>query len=176
MKRRKFTEQQIAFALKQAELGTAVEEVCKKMGIADATFYNRKKKYGGLGPSELRRLRQLEKENTQLKKLVADLSLEKGKPTDNAKVESFNGRLRQECLTVHWFLSLDDAKAKIQAWRKDYNEVRPHSALQWMTPAEFACQERGTLCLTHQWSRKCLLKTGTNSRGGSADISINSEN
>ena len=77
MKRSKFTEQQIAYALKQAELGTPVEEVCRKMGISDATFYNWKKKYGGLGPSELRRLRQLEEENTKLKKLVADLSLDK---------------------------------------------------------------------------------------------------
>jgi putative transposase len=77
MKRSKFTEQQIAFALKQAELGTTVEEVCRKLGISDATFYNWKKKYGGLGPSELHRLRQLEEENTKLKKLVADLSLDK---------------------------------------------------------------------------------------------------
>ena len=59
MKRSKFTEQKIAFALKQAELGISVEEVCRKLGISDATFYNWKKKYGGLGPSELRRLRQL---------------------------------------------------------------------------------------------------------------------
>lgn len=77
MKRSKFTEQQIAFALKQAELGTPVEEVCRKMGISDATFYNWKKKYGGLGPSELRRLKQLEEENVKLKRLVADLSLDK---------------------------------------------------------------------------------------------------
>jgi len=77
MKRSKFTEQKIAFALKQAELGISVEEVCRKLGISDATFYNWKKKYGGLGPSELRRLRQLEEENTKLKKLVADLSLDK---------------------------------------------------------------------------------------------------
>ncbi len=77
MKRSKFTEQQIAFALKQAELGTTVEEVCRKLGISDATFYNWKKKYGGLGSSEQRRLRQLEEENTKLKKLVADLSLDK---------------------------------------------------------------------------------------------------
>ena len=61
-----------------------------------------------------------------------------GKPTDNARVESFNGRLRQECLNAHWFLSLDDAKAKIGAWRIHYNETRPHSALDWHTPAEFA--------------------------------------
>jgi putative transposase len=63
-----------------------------------------------------------------------------GKPTDNANVESFNGRLRQECLNANWFLSLDDAKGKIEAWRKDYNESRPHSALNWQTPAEFARQ------------------------------------
>jgi putative transposase len=77
VKRSKFTEEQIAFALKQAELGTSVEEVCRKMGISDATFYNWRKKYGGLGPSELRRLKQLEEENAKLKRLVADLSLDK---------------------------------------------------------------------------------------------------
>jgi putative transposase len=77
VKKSKYTEQQIAFALKQAELGTPVEEVCRKMGISDATFYNWKKKYGGLGPSELRRLKQLEEENVKLKRLVADLSLDK---------------------------------------------------------------------------------------------------
>jgi len=77
VKKSKYTEQQIAFALKQAELGTPVEEVCRKMGISDATFYSWKKKYGGLGPSELRRLKQLEEENVKLKRLVADLSLDK---------------------------------------------------------------------------------------------------
>jgi putative transposase len=77
MKKSKFTESQIVFALKQAETGTSVEEVCRKMGISEATFYNWKKKFGGLGISELRKLRQLEEENQQLKKLVADLSLDK---------------------------------------------------------------------------------------------------
>ena len=57
-----------------------------------------------------------------------------GKPTDNAFVESFNGRLRDECLISHWFLSLADARAKIDAWRRDYNESRPHTALGWLTP------------------------------------------
>jgi putative transposase len=61
-----------------------------------------------------------------------------GKPTDNAFVESFNGRLRDECLNAHWFLSLADAKAKIEAWRRQYNESRPHTALGWLTPQEFA--------------------------------------
>nr|WP_255779373.1 IS3 family transposase [Mycetohabitans sp. B5] len=347
--------------MKQAELGTPAAEVCRKMGISDATFYNWRQKYGGLGPSELRRLKQLEEENTKLKRLVAELSLDKcmlqdvlfkkalkpsrlrelttdlmqrfgvsqrqacrvlklsrsvysyqsiardssaialrikqitqtrvhygyrrvhvmlrregwrdnhkrvyrlyreqglslrhkrprrnkaarlrqpkqlvtaineiwsmdfvadalfdgrrlrtltivdnytreclaievgatlrgedvvaaldriavgrplprfikadngsefiskvldkwayergveidfsrpGKPTDNAKNESFNGRLREECLNEHWFLSLEDARRKIEVWRQYYNEARPHSALQWMTPAEFACQCR----------------------------------
>jgi len=77
MKRSKFTESQIIFALKQAETGIKVEEVCRKMGISEATFYNWKKKYGGLGVSELRRLRQLEEENFKLKQIVADLSLDK---------------------------------------------------------------------------------------------------
>ena len=77
MKKTKFTEQQIAFALRQAETGTRVVEVCRKLGISDATFYNWKKKYGGLGVSELRRLKQLEEENRQLKRMVADLSLDK---------------------------------------------------------------------------------------------------
>ena len=77
MKRSRFTEEQIAFALQQQELGTAADEICRKMGIAQATFFNWKKKYSGLGPPELRRLRQLEEENAKLKRLVADLSLDK---------------------------------------------------------------------------------------------------
>ena len=77
MKKTRYTEEQIAFALKQAETGTRVEEVCRKMGISEATFYNWKKKFGGMGVAELRRLRQQEDENQRLKKLVADLSLDK---------------------------------------------------------------------------------------------------
>ncbi|GAB2875487.1 hypothetical protein GCM10027202_00120 [Microvirgula curvata] len=77
MKKSKFTEEQIAFALRQAESGTTVAEVCRKMGISEATFYNWKKKYGGLGVSELRRLKPLEDENARLKRMVADLSLDK---------------------------------------------------------------------------------------------------
>jgi putative transposase len=77
MKRSKYTEEQIAFALKQAELGTPVKEVIRKMGITEQTYYRWKKKYGGLGTSELRRLRQLEEENRTLKQMVADLSLDK---------------------------------------------------------------------------------------------------
>lgn len=60
-----------------------------------------------------------------------------GKPTDNPFVESFNGSLRDECLNAHWFLSLEDASEKIEAWRIDYNQYRPHSSLNDLTPAEF---------------------------------------
>ena len=77
MKKSKFTEQQIVFALKQAETGVPVAEVCRKLGISEATFYNWKKKFSGLGTDELRRLRQLEDENARLKQVVADLTLDK---------------------------------------------------------------------------------------------------
>ena len=77
MKKTRDTEEQIAFALKQAETGAHVGEVCRKMGISEATFYNWKKKFAGVGVTELRRLQQLEDENQRLKKLVADLSLDK---------------------------------------------------------------------------------------------------
>lgn len=73
----KFKEEQIAFALKLAELGIRVEEVCRKLGVSEATFYVWKKRNGGIGPSELHRLRQLEEENRKLKQIVADLSLNK---------------------------------------------------------------------------------------------------
>ena len=77
MKRSRFTEQQIAFALHQAEQGISVGEIARKMGITEQTFYRWKKKYGGLMPSEVRKLKQLQEENTRLKRLVADLSLDK---------------------------------------------------------------------------------------------------
>ena len=61
-----------------------------------------------------------------------------GKPTDNAYIEGFNSRFRQECLNAYWFLSLMDARSKIEAWRVDYNTVRPHTAIGHVTPVEFA--------------------------------------
>jgi len=63
-----------------------------------------------------------------------------GKPTDNAYIESFNGRFRQECLNEHWFMSFEDCREKVESWRQDYNENRPHSALGNATPEEFAAQ------------------------------------
>ena len=67
-----------------------------------------------------------------------------GKPTDNAFIESFNGRLRQECLNQNWFLSLADARETIENWRQDYNEYRPHSSLGQQTPSEFVADWQQT--------------------------------
>lgn len=77
MKKSKFTEEQIAYVLRQAESGTAIADVCRSTGISEATFYVWKKKYAGLGVSELRRMKLLEDENARLKRLVADLTLDK---------------------------------------------------------------------------------------------------
>lgn len=77
MKRSKYSEEQVAYALRQAESGTPVGDVCRQLGISEATFYVWKKKFGHLGVSEVRRIRQLEEENSRLKRVVADLTLDK---------------------------------------------------------------------------------------------------
>ena len=85
MRKSKFTDAQISFILKQADEGTSVAEVCRKAGIAEATFYNWRKKYAGLIPSEMKRLKQLEEENSKLKNLVTDLSLDRAMLQDVIK-------------------------------------------------------------------------------------------
>ena len=199
MKRKRYTEPQIVFVLQQAEVGTPVAEVCRKMGVVEATFYRWKKRYGGLGVSEIRRLRQLEDENRLLtivdnysreslaRKVGLRLSgadvvevlndligqrgiphslrvdngpqftsrvldqwayyngvvldfIRPGKPTDNAVMEAFNSRFRQECLNEHWFVSVADAQVRVELWRKHYNGERPHSCLENLTPEQFANQ------------------------------------
>ena len=77
MKRMRYSAEQIVYALRQAEAGSAVVEICRKLGASEQTFYRWKKKYSGVGVSELRELRQLREENRKLKLLVADLSLDK---------------------------------------------------------------------------------------------------
>ena len=76
MRRSRFTEEQIVAALKEHEAGASTKELCRRLGIATETLYNWKRKYGGMGVSEARRLRMLEEENSRLKRLVADLSLD----------------------------------------------------------------------------------------------------
>jgi putative transposase len=65
----------------------------------------------------------------------------RGKPTDNGLIEAFNGRLRAECLNENWFMNMDDARKKVEAWRRHYNEERPHSALGNLAPREFAASK-----------------------------------
>jgi putative transposase len=77
MRKSRFSEEQIAMALRQAEAGTPVEEICRKLGVSEASFYRWKKRFGSLGVPEVRELRQLRDENKKLKQLVADLSLDK---------------------------------------------------------------------------------------------------
>ena len=86
MKKSRFTEEQITFALRQADAGTPVADVCRQLGVSEATFYVWKKRYGNLGVSELRELRQLRDENTRLKRLVADLTL------DNQALKAINSK------------------------------------------------------------------------------------
>ncbi|QEG22911.1 Transposase [Mariniblastus fucicola] len=77
MKRKRYTEEHIAFALRQGESGTPIADIVRKMGITEQTYYRWKKKFAGMGVAEVRRLKQLEEENRKLKQLVADLSLDK---------------------------------------------------------------------------------------------------
>ncbi len=88
MKRERYTEPQIAFALQQAEAGTPVADICRKMGIAEATFFRWNKRYVGLGVAEVRCLRQLEDENRPLRQLVADLTLDKAMLPDVPREKS----------------------------------------------------------------------------------------
>jgi transposase-like protein len=186
MKKSRYSEEQVAYALRLAESGTPVADVCRQTGIAEATFYLWKKKFGSLGVPEVRELRQMREENARLKRLVADALtgqsvvdaldalarrrplpkaitvdhgteftskaldewayqrgvalnfIRPGKPVENASIESFNGRVRDECLKVYSFESIAHAQAVITAWRDDYNHRRPHGALGHLTPSEYA--------------------------------------
>ena len=111
-------EAQIAYVLRQAEEGTAIGEVCRSAGISEATFYNWRKKYGGLLPSEMKRLKQLEEENGKLKKLVADLSLDRGDAAGRHKKKAMTPgrrRLVVDDLRGTWKVSIRRACSAIQA-------------------------------------------------------------
>jgi len=90
-----------------------------------------------------------------------------GKPIDNTKVELFNRRLREECLNANWFLSLDNTRRKIEAWRRYYNEARPHTALDWMTPTGFARRAARRPMRRAKSSRKFLTPSGLKSGSAS---------
>ena len=84
-----------------------------------------------------------------------------GKPTDNGDIESFNGRLRDECLNVNQFTSLDDARAQIERWRIDYNAHRPHSSLGNLQPESSRCEVRATRLRRQRQSNRRLSTNGT---------------
>jgi putative transposase len=87
--------------------------------------------------------------------------IEPGKPIQNAYVESFNGRFRDECLNEHWFTSLGDARVHIEAWRNDYNQVRPHSSLDDLTPQEYNLRQAGLRASWEPSGPACLIDQAT---------------
>src|SRR5262249_38686400 len=94
-----------------------------------------------------------------------------GKPTDNALIESFNGKLRQECLNQHWFLSLEDAREKIEGWGGEYNQHRPHSALGNRTPSKFATSARALQTRLAR-SASALVDGGSKRRRGGSVAAV----
>jgi putative transposase len=95
MPKKRYTDEQIAFALRQAEAGTPVGEICRKMGVTEATYYRWLKAYAGMGVAEIRRLKQLEEENAKLKRLAADLSLDKAMLQDVLRKNVWSAPLLQ---------------------------------------------------------------------------------
>jgi putative transposase len=133
MKKSQFTDQQIAFALQQAEGGTPVEEVCRKMGISQATFFRWKKVYGGLPPSEVRKLKQLQEENTRLRKLIADLTLRKEMLAEVIKKDMSSSRDREmiDFVRTCFRVSIRRACRGVPAARSTYHylSVRPDQSV-----------------------------------------------
>jgi putative transposase len=123
-----------------------VKELCRKQGFSDATFYKWRSRFGGL-PRVIRTDQGPEFTGKALdqwayKNGVTLRLIQAGKPTQNAYVESLNGKFRGECLNEHWFKSVPEAREIVRAWRWDYNQERPHSALGYRPPAVFAAAWR----------------------------------
>jgi transposase InsO family protein len=116
-----------------------VKDLCRKHGFSEASYYLWKSKLGGMSVSGSefcgRAMLTWMHENGVLLRFI-----EPGKPNQNAYVESFNGRLRDECLNEHWFTSLASARVLIEAWRRDYNERRPKKGLGGLPPAIYAAK------------------------------------
>ena len=169
MKKTRFSEEQMVTILREANQ-RPVPEVAKKNGVSAQTLYAWRKHFGTLEPADVKRLRQLEQENGRLKKMVADRDLEidvlkeitrkngrrtrASRPRDRITAEltyelvqslgagQFNGKFRDEYLSLQWFRNRVDAKVGIEQWRRHYNDVRPHLSLGYLTPAEFKAQLR----------------------------------
>lgn len=143
MKKSSFTEQQIAFALQQAESGTSVEEVCRKMGISQATFFRWKKVYGGPMPSEVRKLKMLKEENRRLRKLVADRTLEMTMLTEVIKKGSDGGTgARDDRPGPHRLSCLDPAR------------LLRGAGVAGVLPPPFGSPRPGSVAQTHSRDRR----------------------
>ena len=147
-----------AFVLKQGAEGLPVAEIWRKAGISQVTHFNWKKKYDGYRGEDV--MQTLERvcagvgypktirvdqgwefvsRDVDLWACAHDVTLDfsrPGKPTDNAYIGAFNGRFRAECLNTHGFLALADAREEMEAWRRSYNEERPHGAIGDKVPSE----------------------------------------
>jgi putative transposase len=119
----RFTDERIIGMIKEQESGEKTADVCRRHGISSATFDKYKSKYGGMEPSDAKRLRALEDENGKLKNLLAEQML------DNAML--------RDCLNETLFGTLGDARKTLEEWQEDYNWRRPHLALGNLTPMEF---------------------------------------
>jgi transposase InsO family protein len=146
MKKARFGEQQIIEILKLAEAGTKVADLCRKHGISQWTFYQWRNKYGGMGVNEAKRLKELSDNGPEFCSRAVDEwahrlgiklpFIRPGKPVENAFIESFNGKCRDECLNERLFLTIEQARMATETWRLDYNQVRPHSSLGNLTPED----------------------------------------
>jgi putative transposase len=116
--KKRFSEEQIIGLLREAETGLPVAELCRRHGFSDASFYLWSSKFGGMNVSDAKKLKELEVENARGIQLFL---IKPGKPNQNAYIESFNGRFRNECLNEHWFTSLQQARMIMETWRRKYN-------------------------------------------------------
>ncbi len=120
MKTRRYSEAQVFRILKEIETGSQIVNVAREHGVSPATIHRWKSQYDGMTLSELKRLKTLEEEN--------------------GYIESFNDKLRDECLNREVFRNGREAQAIVENWRQEYNNYRPHSSLGYLTPSEFARQ------------------------------------
>ncbi len=139
MVKKGYTPEQIINKLREAEIyinqGISIGEASRKIGITQQTYYRWRQKYGGMAPEMAKEVRKWLGQAD-----VQTLFIAPGSPWENGYVESFNGKLRDELLNGELFLSLAEARWVIDRWRLDYNHRRPHSSLDYQTPAAFAAR------------------------------------
>jgi len=127
MKTSRFTEEQMVAILREGDK-VPVPEVARKHKVSEQTIYAWRKRFGVLEPADIKWLAQ-QRIDTAL--------IDPGKPWQNGDAESFNGKFRDECLSLEWFRSRIEARVVIESWRQHYNHVRPHQSLSDLAPIEF---------------------------------------